>query len=141
MAMSNAQQGTRGLSAGDWIRLQRLRGAKAYYVSSQTTLANSVVGSNEDIINPVGMPRTIYSPAMLIPRDVGTSRIRRPASFYTDFRASQTADFVTQKQTSTDGPAKTLTDTKLCNCTSTTLTPRLTGCKVCSKTPVHNRIQ
>jgi hypothetical protein len=139
--MSNAQAGTRGLSAGDWIRIQRLRGAKAYYASSQTTLANSVVGSNEDITNPVAMPRTIYSPAMLIPRDVGTSRIRRPASFWTDFRASQTADFITQKQTSTSGPAKTLTDTRLCDCSKTTLTTRRTGCKVCSKTPVHKRIQ
>lgn len=130
MAMSNAQQGTRGLSAGDWIRIQRLRGARNFEADKPGDITGTVV-----------MPQTIYNKAMLIPRDVGTSRIRRPASFYTDFRASQTADFVTQKQTVTSGPAKTLTNTKLCNCTSTTLTPRLTGCKVCSKTPVHNRIQ
>lgn len=130
MAMSNAQAGTRGLSAGDWIRLQRLRGARNFEADKPSDITGTVV-----------MPQTIYNKAMLIPRDVGTSRIRRPASFYTDFRASQTADFVTQKQTATSGPAKTLTDTKLCDCTSTTLTPRLTGCQICSKTPVHKRIQ
>ena len=130
MAMSNAQQGTRGLSAGDWIRLQRLRGARNFQDDKPSDITGTVV-----------MPQTIYNKAMLIPRDVGTSRIRRPASFYTDFRASQTADFVTQKQTATSGPAKTLTDTRLCDCSKTTLTTRLTGCQVCSKTPVHNRIQ
>ena len=30
MSFSNAQQGTRGMSASDWIRLQRLRGATTY---------------------------------------------------------------------------------------------------------------
>ena len=29
-SMGNMQTGTRGLSAGDWIRLQRIRGAKTY---------------------------------------------------------------------------------------------------------------
>ena len=87
------------------------------------------------------MPQTVYNKAMLIPREAGTSRIRRPASFYTDFRASQTADYVTQKQAAITGPAKSLTNTKLCSCTTSALTPRTTGCKVCSKTPVHNRIQ
>ena len=27
-SMGNASQGTRGLSAGDWTRIQRLKGAK-----------------------------------------------------------------------------------------------------------------
>lgn len=135
MAMSNAQAGTRGLSAGDWIRLQRLRGARNFESDKVS-----------DIVNPVVMPQTIYNKAMLIPRDVGTSRIRRPASFYTDFRASQTADFVTQAQVINSADrslisAKSLTKTKLCDCSTSTLTTRTTACKVCSTTPVHNRIQ
>lgn len=139
---SNGSQGTRGLSAGDWIRLQRLRGARTYYASQQTPLANSVVGSKVDITNPVAMPQTVYSTPMLIKKDVGTSKIRRPASSWIDFKASQTADFVLQKQTATTGTSQTLTQTKLCSCTSASLVmPRLTGCKVCSTTPVHNRIQ
>ncbi len=145
---SNGSQGTRGLSAGDWIRLQRLRGARTYYASTQTSLANSVVGSNIDITNPVAMPQTVYSIPMLIKKDVGTSKIRRPASNWVDFKASQTADFVLQRQTATSGTSQTLTVTRLCaGCNSTnpyptsTLTTRLTGCKVCSTTPVHNRIQ
>lgn len=131
---SNGSQGTRGLSAGDWIRLQRLRGARTY---SSVNLA-----TNKDITNPVAMPQTVYSTPMLIKKDVGTSKIRRPASNWIDFKASQTADFVLQKQTATTGTSQTLTQTKLCSCTSASLVmPRLTGCKVCSTTPVHNRIQ
>lgn len=108
MAMSNAQQGTRGLSAGDWIRLQRLRGARNFEADKPGDITGTVV-----------MPQTIYSPAMLIPRDVGTSRIRRPASFYTDFRASQTADFVTQKQRVITNPGKDLDVYKVCGCPRT----------------------
>jgi hypothetical protein len=134
---SNGSQGTRGLSAGDWIRLQRLRGARTYNTVNLAT--------NKDIINPVAMPQTVYSKAMLISRDVGTSKIRRPASSWTDYRASQTADFVLQSQAATSGTSQTLTVTKLCracdNTPTSTLTTRLTGCKVCSTTPVHNRIQ
>lgn len=130
---SNGSQGTRGLSAGDWIRLQRLRGARTYNTVNLAT--------NNDITNPVAMPQTVYSTPMLIKKDVGTSKIRRPASSWTDYRASQTADFVLQKQTATTGTSQTLTQTKLCDCTPSTLTTRLTGCKVCSTTPVHTRIQ
>lgn len=36
-SMGNAQVGTRGLSAGDWIRLQRLRGARANGYSNAST--------------------------------------------------------------------------------------------------------
>lgn len=224
MAMSNAQAGTRGLSAGDWIRLQRLRGAR-----------NFETDKPDDITGTVVMPQTVYNKAMLIPREAGTSRIRRPASFWTDFRASQTVDYVTQSQVvsiKSSNPSKELRLNKLCKCStvtktindvdfniifldpsqtldgfyigapivfsnmfsngtiikngitfyivgfssspsnnfsisqtpggpiinpltdgvdvgggiatitaSTTLAPRTTGCKVCSKTPVHNRIQ
>ena len=142
---SNGSQGTRGLSAGDWIRLQRLRGARTYYTSTTTpTFTDTVVGSKVDITNPVAMPQTLYNKAMLISRDVGTSKIRRPASSWTDFRASQTADFVLQRQTATSGIAQTLTATKLCDCSTKVLTDAVNktiGCKVCSTTPVHNRIQ
>jgi len=128
---SNGSQGTRGLSAGDWIRLQRLRGAR-----------NFENDKPRDITNPVAMPQTVYSTPMLIKKDVGTSKIRRPASSWTDYKASQTADFILQSQTATTGTSQTLTQTKLCSCTSASLVmPRLTGCKVCSTTPVHNRIQ
>lgn len=130
---SNGSQGTRGLSAGDWIRLKRLQGAKFY---------QTVLDTNRDITNVVSMPQTVYSTPMLIKKDVGTSKIRRPASSWTDYKASQTADFVLQSQTATTGTSQTLTQTKLCSCTPASLVmPRLTGCKVCSTTPVHNRIQ
>ena len=117
---SNVSAQTRGLSAADWTRLQRLRGARSYMTS---------VASNEDV-NISTVPQTSYNPSLLIPRNTGASRIRRPASDWISYIGSQTADFVRQSDTSTNG--KQLTSTRLCDCTSTTLTTRTTGCKKCS---------
>lgn len=91
MAMSNNQRGTRGLSAGDWVRLQRLRGSKNYVTANLTT--------DQDIDS-----RT----------RVGIGRIRRPASMWSDYRASQTADFVTSASTGLN--ANIFTTTRVCNC-------------------------
>jgi hypothetical protein len=117
---SNVSAQTRGLSAADWTRLQRLRGARSYLVNAQ---------SNKDI-NPPTIPQTPYNPALLIPRHTGVSRIQRPASDWISYVGSQTADFVLQKGTTTNG--KQLTSTKLCDCSTSALTTRTTGCKKCS---------
>jgi hypothetical protein len=58
--------------------------------------------------------------------------------------ASQSADFVLQSQQSINGTSQKLTVYKVCKSCgqdTSTLTPRITGCKTCSTTPVHNRIQ
>ena len=117
---SNLSAQTRGLSAADWTRLQRLRGAKTYLTS---------VASNEDI-NVATVPQTPYNPSLLIPRITGPSRIQRPASDWISYVGSQTADFVLQRDTTTNG--KQLTSTRLCNCTVTTLNTKTTGCQKCS---------
>lgn len=104
---SNPSAQTRGLSAGDWIRLQRLRGARSYLVNAQ---------SNKDI-NPPTIPQTPYNPALLIPRHTGVSRIQRPASDWISYVGSQTADFVLQKDTGLNG--KYLIVEKLCSCVVT----------------------
>ena len=114
--MSNAGQQTRGLSAGDWIRLQRLRGARTsgYTYNSYT----GDLTSNVDI-NPPEHHQRPYGQGLLIPYEgAGTSRILRPASKWTDFVASRTADFVTQAQSATNPNADVLTRTKLCSACS-----------------------
>lgn len=122
--MSNASAGTRGLSAGDWIRLKRLRGAKTY------------LATNADIAPPMAK-QVPYNKAFLIPPVVGTSKIRRPASFWTDYRASQTADYILSSKTSSGGTQ--LTQTKLCNCTTTTVATKIGICTKCV-TPTHIRL-
>ena len=127
--MSNLQTGTRGLSAGDWTRLQRLRGAKTYVTANLTT--------NKDIA-PTPVAQTPYTPSSLIKPVVGTDRIRRPASMWTDYIASQRADFVTRASTGLNG--NTLSVTKLCNCVTTTLSTKLANCAKCAVF-VHKSIQ
>lgn len=128
--MSNAGQQTRGLSAGDWIRLQRLRGARTsgYTYGSYT----GDLTSNVDI-NPPEHRQRPYGTALLIPYEgAGTTRILRPASKWTDFVASRTADFVTQAQSATNPNADVLTRTKLCDCSTSVLTTRIGLCRSCT---------
>lgn len=136
-SMGNAQQGTRGLSAGDWIRLQRLRGAR----NNGLTGTDGVLTTNKDIA-PTPFPQVGYNRSLLIRRNIGTSKIRRPASNWTDFIASQTADFVISSQSVNSGVNVTgvkNTRTTLCNCTTTTLTTKAGICTKCNAT-THVRL-
>jgi len=117
---SNLSAQTRGLSAADWTRLQRLRGARSYLVNAQ---------SNKDI-NPPTIPQTPYNPALLIPRNTGVSRIQRPTSDWISYVGSQTADYILQRDTGLNG--KILSSTRLCNCATSDVSVKLTGCKKCS---------
>ncbi len=131
--MSNAQQGTRGLSAGDWIRLKRLRGAKTYSSVNLST--------NKDIVPPQPNQFEIHntSPINVFPV-VGTSKIRRTASSWTDYIASQTADYVLTSQGSSTNPSVTNTVTKLCSCSVPTYSVNKIGnCGKCNLT-THVRI-
>ena len=114
-AMGNTSQGTRGLSAGDWTRIQRLRGAKPYGIVSGAVQSgvglNNITSAqfalNSDINTIPGLQQP-YGPALLTKPVVGTSKIRRTASSWTDFVASQHADFYTQSQALPNGPGVTL---------------------------------
>jgi hypothetical protein len=117
---SNLSAQTRGLSAADWTRLQRLRGARSYLVNAQ---------SNKDI-NPPTIPQTPYNPSLLIPRHTGVSRIQRPTSDWISYVGSQTADYILQTDTGLNG--KTLSSTRLCNCTTSSVSVKNTGCQKCS---------
>lgn len=130
--MSNAGQQTRGLSAGDWIRLKRLRGARTNgytYTAGGSTYAGDLVSNND--INPTEAPQTRYGAALLIPYDgAGTSRILRPASKWTDFVAAGRADFVTQTRSPTTN-ATSLNLTTMCGCTTSALTTSVGLCRSC----------
>jgi hypothetical protein len=133
-SMGNAQQGTRGLSAGDWIRLQRLRGSR----NNGTTGSDAVLVTNKDIA-PTPFSQLGYNASFLIPKTVGTSKIRRPASNWTEYVASQTADFVLSSQAATTGTSVKNTRTRLCDCTTTTLSTKTGICTKCNAY-THSRL-
>lgn len=112
---SNVQAGTRGLSAGDWIRLQRLRGSRNYQ--------DDKTGSPNDVINPGPTLLETTKGARRVFTEFGTSKIRRPASFWTDYRASQTADYVLENRDPTHNSTTPLTIKKVCTCTPGTTDP------------------
>lgn len=101
-SMSNAQQGTRGLSSGDLTRLKRLQ-------------AIGKTGWNRDG-EGASTNNTLYNAALLIPRTTGSSRIRNTGSDWTAYRAFLTADQVTQRQTTAGQTGVTLSGAKLCSC-------------------------
>jgi hypothetical protein len=132
-SMGDAQQGTRGLSAGDWTRIQRLRQNRTY----ATTLA-----SNKDIA-PTPFPQYSQhlSTGINVFDVIGTSKIRRPASSWTDYVASQTADFILSSQTATTGTAVKNVDTRLCDCSSTTLSTKTGNCTKCNALGTFARLR
>ena len=116
-AMSNAGQGTRGLSAGDWTRIQRLKGARTSgytYTGVNSTLKfPGDLTTNLDI-SPSEAVEQPYGKALLIPYEgAGTHRTLRPASKWTDHIASQHVDFVTNGQANVNGPAITQSLTRI----------------------------
>ena len=126
-SMSNAGQGTRGLSAGDWIRIQRIKAAKGYGLTTgnnsgaNNTATSAIYPLNKDIAPPESGQQP-YGKALLIPyAAAGTSKILRPASSWTDYVASQTGDFITVSQNSNGGVAIggiVQTNTKICSNTT-----------------------
>jgi len=128
---SNISSGTRGLSAGDWVRLQRLRGARTYVTND--------LDLNRDVVVPT-QPQVSYSQAMLIPRTTGGSKIRRPASKWTDYKASQTTGYILQSQNPSNPNAKSLVETRLCDCSQSYVNTKTTGCSKCG-VYTHKSIQ
>jgi len=94
------------MDAGDWIRIKRLQGARNYL----TKQANDA-----DVINPP--PRLEANTNRHVYTEFGISKIRRPASNYTDYLASQTVDYILES--GGPGPVnKKLVAHKLCTCTT-----------------------
>ena len=141
--MSNAQAQTRGLSAGDWVRLKRLVGARTNGYSNSAT--DGVLTSSSPIFNkdiePPTQPQLPYHLPIHSYKVVGTSKIRRAASAWTDYRASQTADYVLPRVFQDVSPSTdaNLGVTKLCDCSTEPLQVKQTQCTKCV-VPTHVRI-
>lgn len=129
--MSNAQTQTRGLSAGDWVRLKRLIGARTY---------DSVNLDTDKDIDSTPYAQLPYHLPIHSFKVVGTSKIRRTASAWTDYRASQTADYVLPNVIQATSPPTLANElTKICNCLSEPLSTKYAGCSKCV-VPTHVRI-
>ena len=120
---SNIQRGTRGLSAGDWVRLQRLKGARNFQADKPGDITNPSARSEPET------GRRVYT-------EFGTSKIRRPASGYTDYIASQTADYVIETTDSTL-IAKSLTIHKICKCGTSSAIKHNGVCVKCSNDKIE----
>lgn len=123
---------TRGLSAADWTRLKRLNGAKNYQTVNLDT--------NKDV-NPTPFPQVPYGRPIQVYRTVGTSKIRRPASDWIAYRASQTADYPTPSGRVVPfvQPGTVQVMTRLCNCSNSVLETKVGPCTKCV-VPTHVRI-
>lgn len=140
MSFSNAQQGTRGMSASDWIRMKRLQGARAngYSYTQNSVSVNGVLTStsptfNKDIAPPNSAQILVHNSSAINVFDaVGTSKIRRPASNWTDFIASQTADYILSSQAGANQTSIVNKQTKLCSCSTTTLSTKTGNCEQCN---------
>jgi hypothetical protein len=120
---SNIQRGTRGLSAGDWVRLKRLSGARTFDTDVTT--------------NP--NPRTEVETGRRVYTEFGTSKIRRPASNFTDYVASQTVDYVVEKPAGSCGAGKALTVRKICKCDTSSAIKHGGLCVTCKHDRIVNR--
>lgn len=127
---SNVQRGTRKIDAGDWIRLKRLAGAKNL---------NVTLASNRDITNPPPAPCCVSTDNNRMERaEFGTSRFRRTASVYIDYKAAQAADYVVEGPRDFGG-GKILTSIRICNCATADPNKHNPLCLVCKNDKVEVR--
>lgn len=116
------------LSAGDWIRIKRLRNVREYARDIYT---------NKDVINNVGND-VPFSPTVRnsSSRVVGSSKTRRESSKYIDFIASQKSSYVLQNENSSRGNSTSGFGIQnnlviLCNCSKSVLNTKNSGCIKC----------
>jgi hypothetical protein len=116
---SNIQRGPRSLSAGDWVRMKRIKG-DAYTQFSALFL-------NKDITNPPPRLET-RDGGRHVYTEFGTSKTRRPASNFIGLKAFASTDYVLES----GGPGdKSLVAIKLCECGSTNAVKHNGPCVTC----------
>lgn len=128
---SNIQRGPRRMDASDWTRIKKLNGARGNMMYA--TGPNSPPSNNtyKDVVNPE--PRTEVKTGRRVYTEVGGSNIRRPASFYTDYIASQTADFVIESVNQSNLVGKDLTQLWVCSCSRPQITVLKGSNSICVK--------
>jgi hypothetical protein len=116
---SNIQRGPTRMDAGDWIRMKRLAGAKMY--KTQNT---------KDTVNP--SPRLEPESGRRVYTEFGISKIRRVASDWTNYVASQTGDYVLENTNPSNGIGKQLTVYKVCSCQTKSAIKHNWKCPTCN---------
>jgi len=121
---------TLSMSAADWTRIQRRRAGFRY--QAEMLDANRIIKADARQIP--------YGTALMIPRDVGGSKIQRPASDFTNHVASRFTDYYFKIQGSgrvdetADNNAYTrFRIRRLCNCTITSMDTKTGLCPACAK--------
>lgn len=114
------------MSAADWTRMKRRTGGMNYDRTAGFGPANTNFPKDEDI-NPPAFNQSRYGAALLIPSNVGGSKIRRPASEFTNFAAAQVTDYVLKSQ-GQGGPNENGLNTGTAKLTVT----RLASCRGCA---------
>jgi len=124
------------LSAADWTRMQRRKAGNNYTLDA--TKAPEVYRAKDQPVAASVLPN---GKALLIPRDVGGPKTRRTAEEYTNYVASQRADYILRSQGNglatenglNTGAAK-MTLSRICSgangCAPTVLSPKLAGGQV-----------
>jgi hypothetical protein len=103
------------LSAGDWVRIQRLKSAVPY--GQDIDLLN-----NTDLRSVVSPSSNPFVPPLLKSRVVGSSKIRRETSKWTDYVAASHTDYV---NIITQNSGRQVWRTQLCRrtCPNTSILP------------------
>jgi hypothetical protein len=122
-------------SAGDWTTFLKRKAGVQH--GKTVVFADGTAPTNRDI-NPVAPRQSPAGMALLMPRDVGGSRIRRTASDYTNFVASRFAERTLNGQgTGRDGEnadntgARTEFRIRVCNCTREAMSAKSVVCVKC----------
>jgi hypothetical protein len=102
------------MDASDWTRIRKLNGARGNMYVAYGPVSPAPPRELTGITNPD--PRSEPESGRRVYTEFGTSKIRRPASNYTDYVASQTADYVLETPSATCGVGKDLTINKICKC-------------------------
>ena len=122
-------------SAGDWTTFLKRKAGVQH--GKTVVFADGVAPTNRDI-NPGGTAKAPSGAALLIPRDVGGSRIRRTASDYTNYVASRFAERTLNAQgtgrageNADNTGARTEFRIRACDCTQEPLSAKSVVCVKC----------
>ena len=109
------------MSAADWTRIQRRRAGVRYATEASKEVNPTLPGARP------------YGTALLIPRDVGGSKIRRTASDYTNSVDARVTDYYMKSQGAGNNAYTRFVIRRLCNCAITQMDTKTGLCASCLK--------
>jgi len=109
------------MSAADWTRIQRRKAGLRYASEATKEVA------------PTPAQTRPYGTALLIPRDVGGSKIRRTASDYTNSVDARVTDYYFKSQGVGNNVNTKFMRTRLCTCVTAEMQPKTGLCVACTK--------